>query len=769
MPSFEELVKEYWALSASGHDKSTSARLNKVRELLGEEGARLAALAKYGAAVRNPVVVPRRGLKGAPILDLLFELEDGGFVLVESKYGTSQLGRVQDRHVKLVSSSGQTTPLRLKNQVEQLSPLWVKDRITEIAKHDAALAERLTAAVEKGELRILEIRTNLQADGTLASEIADRTDDFKNWKGRRHTDRERRLARREALAARAEPEAITKAKEARDAADKAKRKADKAQRQADTAKRNFEKDPGTREATKQKRQAAVAEKQKLAGELKAKALDAEAAAKRAEEVRDFRAALTDTERRAREAEEARKRLERVRATAQVEKSGAVAATRAAETARADTAVAGKMIENRGLGGTATTATGVLRDAAPKAGGIVKTLPKRAALRLVSGAKVIARVGGYAFRILNLANPVFDLFLAVDIIDAIVKWLRRDEIANANEWRRLSQFFFGSAKTIRSVYGVDYTTSIQLAVNGIVEAQLGDDTYAENYLFWLDKWLAGTWRGFVYTQVEHGDLERQEANSDDEYAVKYYWGSGPRISFTDDPQPNTRREGSATHVGAQDQRNLSTLGRPLPASDPKYNIVVRISSVKVRITHPVPTLTPFDFIIVRCRALLAEVVTFISQYDADIFPGLSVADDVFGLDGQKIYWLEGHTFARPVDTARAHFCLKTLVYAVARLSEHAVRDKDFKTRNNNFTEGYFRRLTILRELGGPQGRYEGRRMLHEIGLQLLRLVKESDDTATELSKVAFSIDDDLVRALKECQKTNASEYNYQGKAAARLPS
>jgi hypothetical protein len=761
MASFNELVKEYWTLSASGHDKTTIAKLKKVKELLGEEGARLAALSKYGSAIRTPIVVPRRGAKGASILDMLFELEDGRFVLVESKYGTAQLGRVQDRHVKMVSPSGKVTPLPLTRQVEQLSPLWVKDRIKEIARQDEALALRLELAVEKGELHILEIRTRLEPDGTLASEITDRTEEFKNWRGRRHTDPERQFARREALAARAERATTIEAKEARDAADKAKRKADTAQRQADTAKRNFEKDPGVRESTKQKRQAAVAEKQKLADDLKAKAVAAEADAKRAEGLRDLSAKLTENERQAREAEETRKRLERARATAEAEKSAATAATRAGEAARADTAIAGKMIENRGRGGTAVAEKAVFRDAAPKAGEIVKAIPKRAVLGLVQGAKVAAKVGRFAFTVLNFANPVFNLFLVVDIIDAIVNWLRRDEIANAREWRRLSQYFFGSPKTIRSVYGVEYTTSIQLAVNSILEYQLGDDGHDRNFIYWLDKWLAGTWPGFVYTQVVVEELERQEENSDAEYAVKYYWGSGAKISFTDTPQPNTRRDTFVAYVGPQDERNYSTLGGPA-VYDPKYTIDVNISHVNVRITHPVPTLTPFDFIIVRCRMLLAEIVTFISQYDENIFPGLSVADDVFGLDNQKVYWLEGYKFAAPVDTLKAHFCLKTLVYAIDRLSDHAVQDNDFKMRNDNFNEGWFRRLDILRELGAMQGRYERKRMLETVGLELLRLVKEGDDALNELSEVAFSIDHDLVRALKECKETNSREYNYQGK-------
>ena len=764
MATFDELVQEYWTLSASTQDKATGARLNKVRELLGEEGARLATINKYGSAARTPpVVVPRRGAKGAPILDLLFELEDGRFVLVESKYGTAPLGRVQDRHVKLVSVSGgkvTMTPLPLKEQVEQLSPLWVKDRIAEIAKQDAALAKRLKEAVDQGQLLILEIRTTLNADGTLASDIAERTEDLKNWKGRRHTDAERRFARREALAAKDKRAAAKKARDARTAANKAKRDAEKAQGYANTAKKNYDKNPGVREDTKKRRWAQVAEKQRIADELKAKAQLAEAAAKGAKEAHAFTAELRELETKFRE--EARERLERTGAT--TGKSAATAATRAGEAARADTAVAGRMIENR-LGGTAAGEKATLRGTAKKGMAIVKAAPKRAVLGIVQGARVVARVGTFAFRVLNFANPVFDLFLVVEIVDALVGWLRRDEIANAKEWKRLSEFFFGTAKTIRSTYGVEYETSIQGFINRRIETELASDTNDKNFLYWSEKWGTSSWRGFVYTQVAAEALERQEEKDGGEYGVKYYSDSGLQLSFTDAPQPNTRRETFVTNVGAQDKRNRSTLGQPIPYYQPEYNIEVKISQVNLRITHPVPTLTPFDFIIVRCRALMAEIVTFISQYDANLFPGQSVADeDVFGIEGHSVYWLEGYRFAAPVDTDRAHFCLKTLFDATVRLSEHASRgNTDFKTRNDNFTEGYFRRLKILRELGGPQGRYEGRRTIYEVGLRLLRLVTTDDDAVSELANVAFSIDDDLVRTLNECHKTNSREYNYQGTA------
>ena len=124
MSDFDNLVKEYWELNARAGDRTIVGRFNKVKELLGEAGARSSAMSAFKVTDAHLVNVPVRNNK-VPILDLLYELEDGQFVLLEAKYDMSQLGRTNDKRVFKVGVEGgkvQRTPLVLKEQVEQLSP-----------------------------------------------------------------------------------------------------------------------------------------------------------------------------------------------------------------------------------------------------------------------------------------------------------------------------------------------------------------------------------------------------------------------------------------------------------------------------------------------------------------------------------------------------------------------------------------------------------------------------------------------------------------------
>ena len=41
--------------------------------------------------------------------------------------------------------------------------------------------------------------------------------------------------------------------------------------------------------------------------------------------------------------------------------------------------------------------------------------------------------GVVFTVLDLANPIFDLLLAVDVVNWLADWLLRDRIAEKKEW------------------------------------------------------------------------------------------------------------------------------------------------------------------------------------------------------------------------------------------------------------------------------------------------------------------------------------------------
>lgn len=794
MSAFDELVREYWELNARAGDRSIVGRFNKVKELLGEEGARTSAMSAFKVTQSHLVAVPVRNNK-VPILDLLYELDDGSFVLLEAKYDQSQLGRTNDRRTFLVGVEGgqvKQTPLVLKDQVEQLSPQWVKQRIDEIAKHDAALADRLRKAADSDKLHILEVRSRLEADGRLSSVTTDRTREYREWSGRRLNDAERRFARREALSRLYAAEAKTQAAAARAAADKAKKAAadaDKAVARIEKSIAKLEKEPGKRQATIAKRKAELEALQKElplkkieAERLHAEHTKTEAVAEQAREKYEQNLVQADNDARARRAEATHKRLETQKKLAERAGGGAAAAD-AAKAAEAEKAVAGGAKAERA---TATASKGVgtrmverevatagRLGAAAKAANFGKTAikvaaaaPRRAVYQLYRGAKVIARVGVKVFTVIELANPVFDLLMLVDIVDSLVAWLDRDRINDRREWARLFDFFFGEKQYVTSSYGIVYQTSMYSYIDEVVEKELGNEANPRNFVYFLNRWESDkSWAGFVYAQIDVANINRQEQqDSDSPYAVKYYLPGAVNVTFVEKPLPNYRKQGEGFYVGAQDERNWSTFGRPAPYASPEYSITVKISRLDLRITHPAPSLTPFDFIIAKCRGLIGEIVDYVSRHDERVYEGMSVAEEVYGLGDithKKQYWLEGMQFHAPLVSENVHSALLNLLGVIEFLSAHSPRKGDGEIWNEKWTRGYLRRLLMLREVATGRKEFRGRRIMEEVSSRVLNLVKAEDETLRELSDYAQGIDDDLRRTYQRCQSTNTLEFNYQG--------
>jgi hypothetical protein len=425
-----------------------------------------------------------------------------------------------------------------------------------------------------------------------------------------------------------------------------------------------------------------------------------------------------------------------------------------------------MLEERALGGA--TGTAVLRRGGNELA--VRAAPQRVIFLFGrSGARVAVRTFRFVLTVLDFANPAFDLLLAVDLVDLLVSWLRRDEIENQREWVRISEFLFGSTQSVRSAYGITYQTSIRDTIDSEVERQLANDSYDRNFLAWLTKWNTDrTWRGFVYSQVDI-DMQRQEENNDERYGVKYYRDGPLTVSFVDNLMFNARTETPGAMAGPQDPRNRSTGGGPA-RYDPEHNISVQISSLKVRFTHPAPTLTPFDFMIVKCRHLLAEITTFVAAYDDSIVAGMEFRDEVPGsLDKKKINWLDGHQFPAPLNGPQVQFCLSSIFWVIDNLSLHAYQKNDFdRKRNDPFNVGFWRRHKILYELSRARPEYKGKRPMYEVALRLGSLATPTKSTPGipddlgYLRELATSIDGDLVRVYEACSKLPTSlEYNYEG--------
>jgi hypothetical protein len=805
MATVDDLLKEYATLSRLPADKVDIGRLNKVKELLGEAGAEAEVARKYGPGKIRHVSVPRRGTSGAQILDILYELENGELVLVESKYGESLLGRTLDRHVYVVGvSEGKAvrTQLPLKRQVKQLDHLWIKDRIAEIERQDPALAKRLQNAVDKEQLKVLEVRTEVDQSGSrLTSEITDHSERIREQakSGRRFVDDERRHARREAIADVQLESLEAQAKQEAKLAEQAKKKAKQAENAVATAKKDL--DAAKRPETKTKRQAILAEKQRAAEELRVAASEAEATAKKSDDARKLAKKLKQNDTAARKSAEATKRLEAAQkleatraargkpGTSPVSKEAgaiadaAVADTRAAVTS-AEKAAGTRMVENRlgaPVAAEALARTGAKELVDVAANVAAKTSRARAVLEFAGkGLRLTAKVGRVAFVILDLANPIFDVLMAVELVDALVGWLRRDKIREEQEWLRLNDFLVGAYTRTVSPYGVVYWTSVRPMVNAFIELKLADESYDRNFLHWFKQWnqMPRKFRGFVYGQIDI-DMERQEESTDGPYKVKYY-ADAPHLSFFDVPQPNRRVVTSRLGwKGPQDKDNRSTNGGEV-RYDPEYSISVDISFQSVTYTPPQPTLTPFDFVIVKCRHLITEIVSFMSRFDPSIIEGMDIRTEIIDpagiFRGEKVYWLKGQTFASPLESDEIHFCLKTTYWVIDTLDGHALRDGDYRRKDkaDKFNAGYYRRLAILRlatsskgALGGSE-RYAVRPM-HDVAGHLRQIVSKYDKGIVAdieyLMDLATSIDDDLRLVLKECQSSAwALEYNYNGRPA-----
>jgi hypothetical protein len=176
-------------------------------------------------------------------------------------------------------------------------------------------------------------------------------------------------------------------------------------------------------------------------------------------------------------------------------------------------------------------------------------------------------------------------------------------------------------------------------------------------------------------------------------------------------------------------------------------------------------------IVKCRHLVSEIVTFISQYDDALVDGMNVRDEIMA--NVHVYWLQGYKFPAPLNSQQIHFCLNSIFQALDALEKHTGWEHDFdkKDRADQFNRGYYRRLEILRQLNSPPKGFSTR-LFREVGRQLgliatgERRGSSIPEDLTYLQELALRIDDDVVRAFKDCRALPVSlEYKYQGRSGS----
>lgn len=221
--TLEELLEKYVEYNNRANPAEIAA-FNKIKEEIGEHIADLAVAEKFGLEAQARAV-PRRGVKGAPVLDRVYELapskylyaEEGAFIIADAKFGESDLARSHFKRRFLVEG-GKMTPLPARFQITQLDPDWIRERIREVARREAeaaaqqgvtltkSLADDLDRAAREDRLRIIEVRGSLDLQNGqvvgINGEIVDHTQEFydRYLSGRRPPiDKEGRLARQESL------------------------------------------------------------------------------------------------------------------------------------------------------------------------------------------------------------------------------------------------------------------------------------------------------------------------------------------------------------------------------------------------------------------------------------------------------------------------------------------------------------------------------------------------------------------------------------------
>jgi hypothetical protein len=407
---------------------------------------------------------------------------------------------------------------------------------------------------------------------------------------------------------------------------------------------------------------------------------------------------------------------------------------------------------------------------------------------LKGSRVAATIGRFAFVVLDLANPILDLLLLVNVVDALVDWLQREKREEQAEWRRIAHFLSAHSATVRlDPFNLPYTVGFGDTVSHLVQLALTTDGGPGNFLEWFQKWDTGhAWNGFVYSTVS-ADLKRQEvwggnastASESLRYPVTYYLAGALRVSASSKLQPNWKEQGPTVLAGPEDDRNYRTAGRPAPYSDPKYNVSVRISSLKVRYTYPNPILSPLDFILAKSNSLIGNIVAFLSKYDDRIFSDMDVRVEIVpGV--AKVNLLADVDFRYPLYGPSIKWCLQALFNANDALSMDAPQKGDDRLPNppQKYNEGFYRRLNILRLLSTPPGPKSG--SFHQIAVNMRQILRDENPrhllptrdkdldgiTVQYLQDAAMDIHADVQRAFAACSKSPMNlEFNYEGSPQA----
>lgn len=786
---FDNLIAEYEKLYfAQKKSKTLLTKLNKISENIAEYIADIEVQNKFGALFKREVKVPVRGVKGAPVFDKLYELTNGDFVIIEAKFQYSPRGRVNEQ-VYRASPSGEVEEIFLRGETEQLSGKWVSDRITEIHKHNSPLANKLRRAVEQGKLHVIEYRADVKItlDGIkrTLSISAIETDETQNVLRFFDVNKPTFSATRSNERSIAFFEGNLR-KDIKNTKYKLKTLSKVLRDAKKTLKNRIEYFKSVQKKLATVKKPLIKKKyQDLVDKTGSEVLKAR---------QDLIKAQNAVEKLSKEIELLEKYSGSVRATQDARLAQAkltkIADLRAARAVTSTTdagvrATGARAIEERKLADKATEVSEHAKLALRVEEGIAKTsgisLSVKRSSILLSSSRMFLKVGRIVFLVFKVVDPILLVFDIKNFIDFLINWSQRKKIEERKEWHRISWFLYGVPQVIESIYGIKYQTSLRDSFIALINHKITNTDY-NNLLFWLDKWNNDKqWTGFVYAQVFISLERQQEIYSDDDesfFNVKYFINQVEEgfpaldTKLTDTPLKHFKTESSRFSVGPQDKRNNSTLGREAPNAGSEYYLAVDISYLKVTSVYPAPILTPFDFITIKCRNLISEIVAFLSKYDENIIVGLNIRDEINQF--LKINWIKDYKFSYPLNNKRVQFCFDVLFWTVDNLETHALRDNDLqrKDETDRYNIGFYRRLNILRKVSSPEPKYNNVRPMYKVGLELLNLLDTDDNkylnknidsdlnylNTEYLSEMAIDIDADLKRVFGNCKENPQFEYN-----------
>ncbi len=348
-----------------------------------------------------------------------------------------------------------------------------------------------------------------------------------------------------------------------------------------------------------------------------------------------------------------------------------------------------------------------------------------AARTIAHGAEVAKVGKLA-RVLSLSKnigkiavglfvPLTKLEILLELALWLYDWDQRRRKADEREWARIYTFLFGSASPFADPFSITYLPAIGDSIWNEMNARLDNERHPQNLLHWVREWDRNPkWLGFVYVGVA-GDLIRQEhvprvsSARKAPYPIRY-WVSSLTYEFKRWSRESSRekKEGATRELQPQHPENLFTLGEfgdpfnreenkgPTPSaavgdlrSDYLYRDV-EARRITLRVTSPTPILTPFDYLLFRCKDLMTEILFFISKYDEHFLVTAPFTRETLF----TINWYEGVKFPEPIDSDGAHFCLKKLFAMIQLLETHP------PLQNESAEAGWERRRRIIAEIVPP---------------------------------------------------------------------